>query len=106
MSERIGLCFRCEWRALFLEKEMRPRYECGVIKEAKVSCYMFKPIQPVILAPLDRKDKRPRFAGAMISSREQVCGLAENFELGTHKGNKKDEVILYWKPKDEKTKKV
>jgi hypothetical protein len=49
------LCFRCEFRARFLEAEHEkrgsghaPRYECGTGSSVN-SCYMFKPVQPLVL---------------------------------------------------------
>ena len=59
-NEYIPLCFRCEHRALFHESNgnYHPRCECGDKDSALVSCYMFKPISPLILRKT-YKDPRP-----------------------------------------------
>lgn len=53
-----GLCFRCEHRARFLELGFAPRCECGAIEQAVCSCYMYKPVLPVLLRP-NEGDRRP-----------------------------------------------
>lgn len=93
-----GLCFRCEHRAMFLERGMQPRCECGDVEGTVCSCYMYKPVRPVLL---DRNegDDRPRFAGAMIAARERCVGVAErdvDIELGLVERNGR--AMLYWKP--------
>ena len=97
-----GLCFRCEYRALFLEKKRQPRYECSMVENCVVSCYMFKPAKPVITVPSDYSDPRPRFGPAMISSREQGYDVAENIELSSEING--DKIFLYWTPKKEERK--
>jgi hypothetical protein len=64
----MSLCFRCENRALFLEKGFRPRFECGEPDRSKYACYCFQPVKPIGLAR-DREDKRPQFGPWMITSR-------------------------------------
>ncbi len=90
------LCYRCEHRAMYLHTKgiWQPRCECGDVKSSKHACYMYKPVLPVVTKPLDKNDKRPRFAGAMISSREKVVRVAK----GKLKGRelKNGEVVLYW----------
>lgn len=50
-----SLCFRCEYRAQYLEEKtlMReanaPRFECSMPNNSVNSCYMFKPVEPVVL---------------------------------------------------------
>ena len=53
------LCYRCEYRAKYLEKETikkdsgnAPRYECKQ-DWAVNSCYMFCPVKPIIIEPSD-----------------------------------------------------
>jgi len=68
------LCFRCEYRARFLETGERHRHECGDILKSKSSCYMFMPCCPVVTKATP--GWRPRFAGALFSTRENaVCVL-------------------------------
>ena len=96
------LCYRCNHRSQYLDSlkgdnplEHRPRSECGDIETSKYVCYMYEPVQPVILKK-QKGDKRPRFAGWMLSAREEFVGLAD-FVLDLKKV--KDGSILYWRPK-------
>jgi len=68
------LCFRCEHRALFLESGYRPRFECGEVNHSNYVCYMYRPVIPCILKKHDG-DKRPQFAGYMLSARSISAGL-------------------------------
>jgi hypothetical protein len=93
--ENKGLCFRCEYRAQFLEEEHAPRFECGQINNTYVGCYAYKPVKPIILKKR-KGDKRPQFAGHGFSARSEYGGEPE-MELNLSK-NKKGS-ILYWTPK-------
>jgi hypothetical protein len=95
-----GLCFRCEYRAIFLETGSCPRSQCGDIKDTIHSCYQHRPVKPVSLLK-DKKDKRPQFGPAIIASRSSYAGVSE-FRLNLE--TQKNESILYWTPKslDEK----
>lgn len=68
------LCFRCEWRARYLETGHGPRCECQAEKSAVWSCYMFRPCEPYVLGRTgaERKiwgAKRPLTGPGMISAR-------------------------------------
>lgn len=93
-----GLCYRCEYRAQFLENKRRPRHECGVIEEAVNGCYMFKPVKPIVVAPRDGDD-RPvtlNLFSARVERKE------EDIPLKLHGENTKEGILVYWKPdKDE-----
>ena len=122
-TEFKGLCQRCDWWANFLETGMRPRYECGNVvhkcrkcegsgytddKKCKIcngtgyvlhtkhSCYMFKPVRPLVLAK-DENDNRPQFAGTMISARSHGVEIPE-CELKLHESDNGN--TIYWKPKE------
>lgn len=73
----LPLCFRCHHRVSFLESggHHRPRFECGEINRAVVSCYMYRPPRPLLLrrAPGDR---RPLGGPAMIAARLRAQGEA------------------------------
>ena len=98
----MGLCFRCEHRAVFHESNIAPRYECGCKGFAVCSCYMFKPVKSLILAPLDKKDKRPFLGPAMIASRAVSIGVSQ----GSYRYVlQSDGIVVYWKPKGRKKKK-
>ena len=100
-QEYHGLCYRCEHRARFLEKGWRPRYECGDVTSAKYACYMFKPVQPVMLGKLNPDDPRPALGPAMIASRVQHLGLAP----GAYRLKIKDgKMIPYFVPEGEEPK--
>jgi len=53
-----SLCYRCEYRARFLEEGLRPRLECGMIDQSNHSCYMFQPVRPV-LVEANKGEERP-----------------------------------------------
>jgi hypothetical protein len=80
MSERIGLCFRCEHRARFFETGHGPRCECQAKNQAVGSCYMYRPVRPVVLAPNDG-ERRPILAGWAFAGRAHAVrifnGIAE-----------------------------
>ena len=73
------LCYRCEYRARFLENGTRPRFECGEIDSAVNGCYMFKPVKPMILKRRDG-DKRPVTLN-ILSGRVEGVGVPEDIEL-------------------------
>jgi len=97
----MGLCFRCEHRAVFHESNIAPRVECGS-KIAVHSCYMYRPVVPLVLAPQDRKDKRPFLGPAMIASRTVSIGVSQGSYRYVLQG---DGIVVYWKPKGRKKKK-
>jgi hypothetical protein len=85
--KQIGLCWRCEHRALWFETEGKhqPRCECGSVYQTEKdrpdglkgkiitghssgACYMFKPVKPVTLEAV--QTNRPFMPGIpMITSR-------------------------------------
>lgn len=70
----LGLCYRCEHRAVFLETGDRPRFECGTERSASSACYMFLPCKPIAVTPVPG-EKRPVFAGWMFAGRVHAVGL-------------------------------
>jgi hypothetical protein len=76
----LGLCYRCEHRAVFLEAGYHPRFECGMEKMASSVCYMFMPCKPVAVAP-QSGEKRPMFGPWMIAGRVQAQGLVDQGRL-------------------------
>jgi len=92
------LCFRCEYRAVFLETGHGPRYECGCIDTSKGACYMYVPSKPVTLDKLIETDERSVYAPPILSARTVVADDQEDLELKLKiiKGNKH---IKYWEPK-------
>jgi hypothetical protein len=70
------LCFRCEHRAKSLEtKAHAPRCECGDVHCGKHSCYCYEPVKPLVIEP-DKGERRPLFAGWMLSGRGHAVGVA------------------------------
>lgn len=67
--DKHGLCFRCEHRAQYYETGLSPRMECGEPETCKYTCYMYKPVRPVVVKAQDPDDPRPLFGPAMIASR-------------------------------------
>ena len=80
-----SLCFRCEYRALFLETGYKPRLECGSVEDSKYICYMYKPVEPVVLEKsssekaLEKKYGVERPIGGMLGGRMQVSDKQEDF---------------------------
>lgn len=89
---RVGLCFRCEYRARFLETGSRPRYECGVVDTSTHSCYMYRPTAPLIIK---KEDRRPLTLN-LFSCRVNPVGIADG-EYKMKKVGRK--IIVYWEPK-------
>lgn len=107
-KENIGLCFRCEWRARYLETGSGPRCECGMTTRSSYSCYMYTPVRPLIITA-NEKDKRFPLWPWMLSARCHTVGIANVFLTASIiKGKKRseDKFIKYWLPVEEvKTKK-
>jgi len=111
------LCFRCEHRAKYLEeydkmalevrvamakgesiKERhisRPRNQCGGSK-SNDACYMYKPVKPVLVEPLNPEDIRPIFGASIFAGRVKVVGVAD-VELKYAEVGKSS--MVYWVPK-------
>lgn len=51
-----------------METGYAPRCECGLVGHAVCSCYMYRPVAPIVLSR-NRGDRRPVGAPAMISAR-------------------------------------
>lgn len=92
-----GLCFRCDYRARFLETGRRPRFECGNIEQCSHGCYMYKPVKPVILTVQEGYEDRPQFGSAMISARSRYGGEPD---VGLTVKEVNGGTVLYWTPKD------
>jgi len=95
MAETTGMCFRCEYRARFLEIGLAPRCECGEIKQQSSGCYMYMPCKPLILKK-SPKDKRSIAAPSMLRARSKVIGKALTIVdvSGTRKKPQVQSVIL------------
>ena len=92
MTKSCSLCYRCEHRAAFLETGARPRYECGDIENAYMSCYMFKPVKPIIVEG-NKGDGRPLNVG-LLSCRYHAVGIADcELQFAKCKGDG----VIYWK---------
>ena len=92
-GETMSLCYRCEYRAQFLETGNRPRYECGEIEKSKHGCYMYRPIKPVVLQR-DMDDERPQFGPWFFSSHSYFVRIADEMKLNikqTEEGS-----TIYW----------
>jgi hypothetical protein len=78
--KKLPLCYRCEHRAAFNETKLGPRYECGVVSQSVYSCYMYRPVFPVIIKP-DKGEKRDIAAPIAISARCHGIAIADDLEL-------------------------
>ena len=91
----MGLCFRCEHRARFLETGARPRCECGDKDCSVHSCYMFTPCRPVILTRAPGYEDREVGLPAMLAPRLVASELAEDAQP-RFKRLPGDRYLLYW----------
>ena len=76
VEKLVKLCHRCEYRARSLEGKGEPRYECGERGAARFSCYMYRPVSPVILR-CQKGDKRPPGGPFFISARMEGVRVPE-----------------------------
>lgn len=93
-----GLCYRCEHRAQFHETGRRPRMQCGDIELAVSSCYMYKPVAPLILTADNKDDPRPILGPPMLSGRVTPTAIAEGEYAAVSR--EEDSVLVYWVPKE------
>jgi hypothetical protein len=106
-TETGGLCYRCEHRARFLESDgvFRPRCECGDIDKSSNYCYMYQPVQPVIIGKRHREDNRPLFGPPFMSARASRIRIPE---LMAKVKKYLDGYMPYWVPmtREEKRKRA
>ena len=92
-----GLCFRCEYRARYLEEGTGPRFECKQPEMSVMGCYMFQPVKPICIKPREG-DNRPLSLN-YFSARVERVNASPELEL---KGEEtKEGILVYWKPKEE-----
>lgn len=97
-NKECHLCFRCEWRAMYLEHGAGARCECKEAYKSVGSCYAYRPVAPHIVVP-EKGEKRAILGPMMISGRVRAKRVAE----GSYTAIKtKSGIIPYWIPKDEK----
>ena len=97
-----ALCYRCEWRAQWLESGHGPRMECQSRDSATGSCYMYRPVAPVIQQVNDGDDRSP-FSGAMVSARSHAIGIAKDLDINSKVLDKKNRQFILWlSPKENK----
>lgn len=96
IKKLIGLCFRCEERARVMEGEHGSRYECNNKNVNVCSCYMYKPVKPVVTKISKGYKKDLRFAPAIVSARETGCEILDGKLILEDFGYGK--ACLYWKP--------
>ena len=93
------LCFRCENRALFLEKGWKPRCECGDVNLAVYTCYCYKPMKPVV-TETDPNDNRPAKGPWMIAARESGSRIiTEDDAVQVVELTTDNKLLAYWLPK-------
>ncbi len=99
----MSFCYRCEYRARFLEDGSRPRYECGAITTSKIACYMYKPCMPIILKQADKTDKRPWPDSGLIAARSEVVRVTDERDVRLRvKMLSKNQAIFLWETKNYK----
>ena len=94
MSNERPLCYRCEHRAVGMEEGRGPRHECWH-DGAKVSCYMYKPVRPLVLEADDERDITlpPMLAGRAHSTRLMPGECVERV-------NEDGSVMRWWRPEE------
>lgn len=99
-----GLCFRCEYRARYLEEGTGPRFECKCLEMSVVGCYMFQPVKPIVIKPREG-DNRPLSLN-YFSARVERAEISPDLELTVLNLDKGQAIfkgiLVYWKPKEEK----
>lgn len=93
----MGLCWRCEHRARYLEDGLRPRYECGEDGRSVSCCYMYLPMRPCVVKRSEGDD-RPEFGMPMIAARMDVVRVSAADEMHLRLEHVGDGVIPYWIP--------
>jgi hypothetical protein len=88
----LPLCHRCEHRVCFLESGHGPRCECH--QEGAVnSCYMYRPVLPLVLKP-NKGEDRPLGAAWAFAGR----GHSEKHLDAELVYVEQDGVGMYWRP--------
>ena len=107
------LCYRCQHRLEYIEsteygrengkrvvrKEGRkPRMECGILESSKHTCYMFKPIKPIVMDVAESEKrlniKRSPFAPALFAARSSFIREAKASKMEAI--GVKDGYVLRW----------
>lgn len=91
MDSQYPLCYRCEHRAKAHETGWGPRVECKDLGRAVVACYMYRPVTPVTLEPIEGED-RDILEAPMLAGRSRGIGLAH----GTVKARRTDDGAIVW----------
>jgi len=96
-DKTLGLCYRCEERARFYEWGHAARHECGQVAQAVHGCYMYRPVLPHKIAPLDG-EKRPIGGPWAFSGRAHSVGLPTPQELELRALNCLTGLVMYYAP--------
>ena len=86
-------CYRCEYRARFLEEGYAPRCECKDTGSV-VGCYMYKPVMPLVIS---RRKGDKRGIGGILGARLRAVRVFEKMKIKCVVANeKKEEFVMYW----------
>jgi len=108
----IGLCFRCEHRAKYMEKWLEagkaayipaPRIQCNNHEMSVGSCYAFRPVEPIVVDRAESEKrlngkKRPVLGPEMLSARVEAIGPVKA-ALKARKMRKG--WALWWQPEED-----
>lgn len=97
-AKQIGFCYRCEYRAAFLETGHGPRCECKDTAMSVCGCYMYRPVLPVVMVPA-HNETRPIFGPTMIAGRSRSLRVLTRDDVALTAGETEDGQYLYWAPK-------
>jgi hypothetical protein len=92
----LGLCYRCQRRVDWLEKQRGFRCECEQPTGSVHSCYGFVPIKPIVLRRI-KGDRRPLCGPAAIGAR---CCSVEEADASLEVRRTRTSATLYWLPRD------
>jgi len=94
-----GFCYRCEYRAQYLEEGMAPRAECKDISKSYGGCYMYKPVLPIV-QKIRKNDFRSPFWPSAICARTDAFSIAEGLITRVFFFDKERFVQLYEYPNE------
>lgn len=91
---RVSLCHRCEHRAHAWETGHGPRCECTSFGMSVCGCYMYRPVNPVVLKRR-KGDRRSVGLPPMLGPRLEAVGVYDALVPGLRKlGRGKWAIVL------------
>lgn len=95
MTDYIGLCNRCEHRQKYREAGYAPRCECKDLENESVSCYMPRPVAPIVMAP-EANDPRPLYGPPLFAARMRGRRIADHNDLKPYIREVRDGIVVLY----------